>query len=76
MQPAPINYSQNKVNFDLLARAAGFSRLLNLNTILAGSRGGGVDIYMYSGHFGTSHFWVIFAVIQRFSSFRGKNVLP
>ena len=30
---------------------------------------------LYNGHFGTSHFWVIFAVIQRFSSFRGKNVL-
>jgi len=30
---------------------------------------------LYNGHFGTSHFWIIFAVIQRFSSFRGKNVL-
>jgi len=30
---------------------------------------------LYNGHFGTRHFWVIFAVIQRFSSFRGKNVL-
>jgi len=30
---------------------------------------------LYNGHFGTSHFWVIFAVISRFSSFRGKNVL-
>jgi len=30
---------------------------------------------LYNGHFGTSHLWVIFAVIQRFSSFRGKNVL-
>ena len=30
---------------------------------------------LYNGHFGTSHFWVIFAVIYMFSSFRGKNVL-
>jgi len=30
---------------------------------------------LYNRHFGTSHFWVIFAVIQRFSSFRGKIVL-
>ena len=30
---------------------------------------------LYNGHFGTSHFWVIFAVTSRFSSFRGKNVL-
>ena len=30
---------------------------------------------LYYGHFGTQNFWPLFAVIQRFSSFRGKNVL-
>jgi len=44
-------------------------------TVLCVRTGGTTVEPLYNGHFGTGHFWVIFAVIQRLSSFRGKNVL-